>query len=377
MKEKPLLKARDSAVCVSGSDEADSTDGSTCQGPLEAAVAALKDGSSRAEARKALTRLDASLKEAPISAELLLTRGLLKWRLAKLEEAYLDLNDSGAAGRPALLAFLLCLSKFPDALALSDLLGEKDVHSLAEHWRSEAEKLSNLFFPCVREHSKGTKEIFEGVRQTDLLLDTPDGTTLGLRLLLRHEQGQPCVHRPLVLVFHGEDENIDTFCQEEHFEPWRQAAVNMIIADFRGYGFSSGTASHYHLSLDCIPDMVKTPYLPPSSPSTRTLYNPHNPFIRSFDHGSSGLSFFFRMPWLRAASAEKCWACEATGWGHDLRGAAAAPPWAPLAMARWLAHCDGLRCSFISLGQSAGRRPSGVGCASDVLPLCHSTKRGC
>ena len=229
--------------------------GSQRPGPLELSVAALAAESSSADGRRAVMKLDACVMEtsSAVSSELLLARGLLNWRLARFEGAQRDLREAAqtsTAAAPALLAFLLCSSRFPDALALCDSLGEKDVHSLVEQWRSEAEKLSGLFFPCLREPCFEPKEIFEGIRQTDMLLHAPDGTSLGLRLLLLHDKGKPRVDRPLVLVFHGEDENIDTFCQESNFEPWRAAKVNLIIADFRGYGFSSGVASHYHLRFN-------------------------------------------------------------------------------------------------------------------------------
>eukprot|EP00439_Symbiodinium_sp_Y106_P065857 s1501_g10.t1 len=225
------------------------------QGPLDLALSALAVDASSASGRRAVTKLDACLLEAARDSpsELLLARGLLNWRLARFERAHADLQEAArtsATAAPALLALLLCCSRFPDALVLCDSLGEKDVHSLVEQWRSEAEKLSNLFFPCVREPCSKPKEIFEGIRQTDMLFHAPDGTVLGLRLLLQHDNGKARVDRPLVLVFHGEDENIDTFCEEGNFEPWRAAKVNLLIADFRGYGFSSGTASHYNLRSD-------------------------------------------------------------------------------------------------------------------------------
>ena len=222
---------------------------------MDLALSALAVDASSASGRRAVTKLDACLLEAARDSpsELLLARGLLNWRLARFERAHADLQEAArtsATAAPALLA-LLCCSRFPDALVLCDSLGEKDVHSLVEQWRSEAEKLSNLFFPCVREPCSKPKEIFEGIRQTDMLFHAPDGTVLGLRLLLQHDNGKARVDRPLVLVFHGEDENIDTFCEEGNFEPWRAAKVNLLIADFRGYGFSSGTASHYNLSFGC------------------------------------------------------------------------------------------------------------------------------
>ena len=236
VKDKQLLKTRENREDAV-KDLKDLTESDTSP-PLEVAASALEGAASFGAALKAVSRLDGSLKEveAKDAPSLLLARGLLNWRLARFERAHWDLKEAArisTTAAPALLAFLLCLSKFPDALALSDLLGEKDVHALVEQWRAEAEKLSNLFFPCIREPKTQSQEIFEGVLQKDFLLHAPDNTTLGLRLLLRHEKGSPgapgspCIDRPLVLVFHGEDESIDTFCNEEVYEPWRRAGWDL------------------------------------------------------------------------------------------------------------------------------------------------------
>ncbi|CAE7225638.1 unnamed protein product [Symbiodinium necroappetens] len=250
------IRVKDKQLLKELRDERENPEsGKQGQGPLDLALAALAVDSSSASGHQAVAKLDACLEQAAPDApsELLLARGLLNWRLARFERAHADLQEAArtsTTAAPALLALLLCCSRFPDALALCDSLGEKDVHSLVEQWRSEAEKLSNLFFPCVREPCSKPKEIFDGIRQTDMLFHAADGIVLGLRLLLQHDNGKARLDRPLVLVFHGEDENIDSFCEEGNFEPWRAAKVNLLIADFRGYGFSSGTSSHYNLRTD-------------------------------------------------------------------------------------------------------------------------------
>ena len=123
--------------------------------------------------------------------------------------------EPGSASKRALLAFNICMSRFPEALSLAEELGEKEVQVLVEQWEAEAEKLSSLFFPCHRNPAVGHQWISGSqIRQTDIPWEV-DGAVLGLRLLLQCEDGQPIHGFPVVLMFHGEDQNIDTFCEEE------------------------------------------------------------------------------------------------------------------------------------------------------------------
>ena len=54
---------------------------------------------------------------------------------------------------------------------------------------------------------------------------------LGLRLLLQCE-GETPLAAPVVLMFHGEDQNIDTFCEEERMAVGEeQLALSMEMKD--------------------------------------------------------------------------------------------------------------------------------------------------
>ena len=96
--------------------------------------------------------------------------------------------EPGSASKRALLAFNICMSRFPEALSLAEELGNPAV---GHQWISGSQ-----------------------IRQTDIAWEV-DGAVLGLRLLLQCEDGQPIHGFPVVLMFHGEDQNIDTFCEEE------------------------------------------------------------------------------------------------------------------------------------------------------------------
>ena len=114
------------------------------------------------------------------------------------------------------------MSRFPEALNLAQELGETEVQALVEQWAAEAEKLSSLFFPCHRAPAVGHQWISRGqIRQTDIPWEV-DSEVLGLRLLLQCEGGQPIHAFPVVLMFHGEDQNIDTFCEEERLAASKQ-----------------------------------------------------------------------------------------------------------------------------------------------------------
>ncbi|CAJ1341631.1 unnamed protein product, partial [Effrenium voratum] len=223
------------------------------ESPSEALLWALRPTASAEEAEAAMPRLGP------------LARGLVHWRWSRLQQAEKDLDEAVKQEAPgassALLAFQLCMSRFPSALRSADA-ADAEVPRLVDQWHQEAEKLSSLFFPCQREATKGHKEIFKDLRQTDMLLKT-NGEVLGLRLLMQCQQGEPITSYPLVLMFHGEDQSVDTFCEEDILEPWREAKVNLLIAGFRGYGFSTGTSSHYHLRPDgeavveALPELLK------------------------------------------------------------------------------------------------------------------------
>ena len=129
--------------------------------------------------------------------------------------------EPGSASKRALLAFNICMSRFPEALSLAEELREQEVQVLVEQWEAEAEKLSSLFFPCHRDPAVGHRWICGQIRQTDIPLEV-DGVVLGLRLLLQCEDGRPIHGFPVVLMFHGEDQNIDTFCDEERLAARKQ-----------------------------------------------------------------------------------------------------------------------------------------------------------
>lgn len=122
-----------------------------------------------------------------------------------------------SSAKHVLLAFQICMSRFPEALRLADELEDKEVRTLVEQWEAEAEKLSSLFFPCLRDPAVGHQWISDDIRQTDIPWEV-DGVVLGLRLLLQCQDGQPIHSFPITLMFHGEDQNIDTFCEEERMK---------------------------------------------------------------------------------------------------------------------------------------------------------------
>ena len=59
--------------------------------------------------------------------------------------------EPGSASKRALLAFNICMSRFPEALSLAEELGEKEVQVLVEQWEAEAEKLKSC--PLYSSHA--------------------------------------------------------------------------------------------------------------------------------------------------------------------------------------------------------------------------------
>eukprot|EP00434_Breviolum_minutum_P020194 symbB.v1.2.017807.t2/scaffold1391.1/size121936/3 len=214
--------------------------------------------------------------------------GLWKWRFGQLSKVEADLVSKAEASS-AFLAFHLCMSRFDLAIQVAEQLEDSEVRKLVEEWDAEAQQLTSLFFPCQRAPVKdqwlgngGYETDGNGkvrILQRDLPLELECGTVLGLRLLLQCEGETPLPSAPVVLMFHGEDQNIDTFCEEENLEPWRNAGVHLLIVDFRGYGFSTGISSHYHLRSDgehvcnALPDLwMKRAKLPWPWPGGWAIY---------------------------------------------------------------------------------------------------------
>ncbi|CAL1148996.1 unnamed protein product [Cladocopium goreaui] len=56
--------------------------------------------------------------------------------------------------------------------------------------------------------------------------------------------------RPLVLYFHGNAETVDTYLDPEVFHPLQASKVSALVADFRGYGYSTGRPSLATIATD-------------------------------------------------------------------------------------------------------------------------------
>lgn len=108
-------------------------------------------------------------------------------------------------------------------------------------------RLTSLFFPCQRApledrwlgnggfETDGNGKV--RILQRDLPLELACGTVLGLRLLLQCEGETPLASAPVVLMFHGEDQNIDTFCEQDRMaKGGRRVAAPKSRMHENGYG---------------------------------------------------------------------------------------------------------------------------------------------
>jgi len=190
----------------------------------------------------------------------LLARGLLYWRWSMLGAALEDLRGAASAIPPggsgggggegvhadagrALLALLLCLSRWDEAQRLAHALGEQRVAGLVEKWFTAAEKMRHLFLPKQTDFCPEDMEVVPGVVRADVRVPV-EGAELGVRLLLRTAAGDGrafAVDRPLLLCFHSEEENVDSYSDASFLDYLDASRASAVVAGFRGYGFSTGS----------------------------------------------------------------------------------------------------------------------------------------
>ena len=99
------------------------------------------------------------------------------------------------------------------------------------------------------------REPYGEMRKNDMLIDVTDSVQVGARFHLISKSA------PTMLFFHGNGEIAPEY--DDIANVYNQKNINFIIADFRGYGFSSGTPnvvntqSDAHLILDYVLKYLK------------------------------------------------------------------------------------------------------------------------
>mmetsp|Transcript_46179 Transcript_46179/g.108126 ORF Transcript_46179/g.108126 Transcript_46179/m.108126 type:complete len:885 (+) Transcript_46179:35-2689(+) len=179
----------------------------------------------------------------------LVTRALLRWKfchyglaLKDAEEALKNYGSSTKAG-PLAAAFAsfarLCLgSEVRDKGSCS-----KDMRPLLECWeKAEITALERhalgLFKP--RQHQRPqTDSPVEGMEATDGTYPIGNGLRVGYVLL----KNQKDASAPVVLHFHGSGETAADYLQPLLAENYRDLPAHLLVADYRGYGWSNGEPS--------------------------------------------------------------------------------------------------------------------------------------
>ena len=99
------------------------------------------------------------------------------------------------------------------------------------------------------------RKSFQDRGENDILIEVEDSVQVGTRLHLIH------LSAPTILFFHGNGEIGPEY--DDIAQVYNQKNINFIIADFRGYGFSSGmpnvknTQSDAHFVLDYVLKYLK------------------------------------------------------------------------------------------------------------------------
>lgn len=157
--------------------------------------------------------------------------------------------ETDAKESSELLALQIALGRWPEALALAKKLQLPEAQQLVEAWQSNDSPGRFSPSPALFEGTP-MDEVMPGVRQIDGLIPIEDGVSLGIRLLLQVRDDHPETSRPLVLYFHGNAETVDTYLEPEVFHPLSASNVSAVVADFRGYGYSTGRPSLATIATD-------------------------------------------------------------------------------------------------------------------------------
>ena len=94
------------------------------------------------------------------------------------------------------------------------------------------------------------------IGNNDILIDVDTEIHVGIRLYIASKKS------PTILFFHGNGEIVTDY--DDIGQVYNQKNINFIIADFRGYGFSTGvpnvknTLSDAHMILDYVLKHLKT-----------------------------------------------------------------------------------------------------------------------
>ena len=100
------------------------------------------------------------------------------------------------------------------------------------------------------------RKSYQDVGENDILIDVEDSVQVGIREHLINQSA------PTILFFHGNGEIGPEY--DDIAQVYNKNNINFIIADFRGYGFSSGvpdienTPSDAHIILDYVLKHLKT-----------------------------------------------------------------------------------------------------------------------
>ncbi|CAJ1416837.1 unnamed protein product [Effrenium voratum] len=188
-----------------------------------------------------------------------LERALVLWRWHRPSRALEDLGSGSAQ-----LALQICLSRWPEAQALALTLGlESETETALEAWQGGAGR----FAPAPAVFDGSAPEVMPGIRQIDARIPVAD-VELGVRLFLLEQNGEARSDRPLLIYFHGNAETVDTYKDQEIFRPLRAADVSVLVVDFRGYGYSTGSPSLGTLGSDgervvaALPGFLRAKQLP-------------------------------------------------------------------------------------------------------------------
>lgn len=198
----------------------------------------------------------------------LVTRAVLRWKFGKYCGSLRDADDalknygSSAKAGPLAAAFSsfarICAGSEPRDKSSCD----KEMRDLVAGWE-EAETRAllkhafgqGLFHPRTEERLSEPREVVEGMLATDGTYVAASGIRIGY-VLLKNQKDE---NAPFIIHFHGTSETAADYRGEKLAQKYRGLNVNLLVVDYRGYGWSGGEPSLATFLRDTEPLAEKLP----------------------------------------------------------------------------------------------------------------------
>lgn len=182
----------------------------------------------------------------------LVTRAVLRWKLAKYQGAIADAEEalrnysSSAKAGPLAAAFSCFLRICVGSQVREQGSCSKEMQPLVAEWEEAEQQIlrrsalgQGLFHPRTAERLVDAVEVVDGYEAHDGVYVAASGVKISYVLL---KNIRDLVSAPVVVHFHGSNEVAADYRTPALAEKYRGLGVHLLVVDYRGYGWSSEEA---------------------------------------------------------------------------------------------------------------------------------------